>query len=155
MNKICGKCRESKSLNEFHKKGIRYHNSCKSCRKEESKIYYWDFLKDRRKENNKQIKKYKHILREKARQWLYEYLSDKKCIDCPENDPVVLDFDHVKGQKKMLVSQMILSGYSLKTIQKEIEKCDIRCANCHRRKTAKEQGQYKYRKSLRKVTNGK
>ncbi|KKM74976.1 hypothetical protein LCGC14_1394930 [marine sediment metagenome] len=32
----------------------------------------------------------------------------------------------------------MLGNYTLKRIQQEIDKCDIRCANCHRRKTAVE-----------------
>jgi hypothetical protein len=33
------------------------------------------------------------------------------------------------------VSQMISDGLPLGRIVAEMEKCDIRCANCHRRKT--------------------
>ena len=54
------------------------------------------------------------------------------CIDCGEDNPLVLEFDHVRGEKKANVSDMGNQAYSIKTIQKEIEKCEIRCANCHR-----------------------
>lgn len=62
-------------------------------------------------------------------------------VDCGEKDIVVLEFDHVRGEKKMNISSMV-SAYCLKTIQGEIEKCDIRCANCHRKKTAKERNYF-------------
>tara|TARA_R110001592_G_scaffold328242_2_gene609693 strand:+ start:259 stop:678 length:420 start_codon:yes stop_codon:yes gene_type:complete len=55
-----------------------------------------------------------------------------ECVDCGEGNPIVLEFDHVRGKKKMCVSDMRNQSYSIKTIQKEIDKCDIRCANCHR-----------------------
>lgn len=57
------------------------------------------------------------------------------CLDCGETNPLVLDFDHVKGRKRGNVSDMVRWSYSLETIKKEIRKCEIRCANCHRKKT--------------------
>lgn len=74
-----------------------------------------------------------------ARAW--EYLGVHSCVDCGETDPVVLQFDHL-GDKLRDVSTMILSGFAWATIQAEIEKCQVRCVNCHRRKTAREQGTY-------------
>jgi 5-methylcytosine-specific restriction endonuclease McrA len=67
-----------------------------------------------------------------------EYLKTHPCIDCGEADIVVLDFDHINpATKKDNVSNLIYSG-SIKTVLEEIEKCEIRCANCHRRKTARQ-----------------
>jgi len=57
------------------------------------------------------------------------------CVDCGEDNPVVLDFDHVKGYKRGNISDMARWSYSLETIKEEIRKCEIRCANCHRKKT--------------------
>jgi hypothetical protein len=75
----------------------------------------------------------------KVRKLLLEYLSTKHCFDCGENDPVVLDFDHKNTKTKFKNVSMMLSGhYSWISVMKEIEKCDIRCANCHRRKTYKQ-----------------
>ena len=45
-----------------------------------------------------------------------------------------MDFDHLRD-KKMNVSRMINSPYSLEEIINEISKCDLLCANCHRRRT--------------------
>ena len=55
-----------------------------------------------------------------------------ECVDCGEGNPIVLEFDYVRGDKKMCVSDMRNQSYSIKTIQEEIDKCEIRCANCHR-----------------------
>ena len=57
------------------------------------------------------------------------------CVDCGESNPVVLDFDHVKGEKKRAIADMVSNYYSIKTIKEEMRKCEIRCANCHRKKT--------------------
>ena len=45
--------------------------------------------------------------------------------------------------KRFDISKAVLSGYSLNAIRLEMQKCDIRCANCHRRRTAKQFGWYR------------
>jgi hypothetical protein len=68
------------------------------------------------------------------------FLREHPCVDCGEADPIVLDFDHVRGTKRMKISRMLSGTYSLKAIFEEIEKCEVRCANCHRRITASRGG---------------
>ena len=75
--------------------------------------------------------------RKRNSQFVFEYLMTHPCIDCGEDDPIVLEFDH-KGNKSINVSDMISRSYSIEKIKLEIQKCDVRCANCHRRKTAKD-----------------
>jgi hypothetical protein len=55
----------------------------------------------------------------------------------------VLQFDHVRGVKLMAIAQMIPRGYSLVKVRAEIDKCEVRCANCHIRKTAKDFNYYR------------
>ena len=56
------------------------------------------------------------------------------CMDCGNRfPPHVMDFDHVRGEKLMTVSG--LGGTSTSRVLREIEKCDIVCANCHRIRT--------------------
>jgi hypothetical protein len=79
--------------------------------------------------------------RTQVRAHLFEYLSEKSCIDCGEKDPVVLEFDHKNRKDKFKIIAKMLSGhYSWNSILTEIKKCDVRCANCHRRKTYIELG---------------
>ena len=77
--------------------------------------------------------------RVKIRSKLFEFISTKSCIDCGEKDPVVLEFDHRESETKFKIVAKMLSGhYSWKSVTREIDKCDVRCANCHRRKTYKQ-----------------
>jgi hypothetical protein len=67
----------------------------------------------------------------------------KPCVDCGEQDPVVLDLDHVFGVKAFNIGDAI-TRLSWGKIQGELEKCVVRCANCHRRKTAKQFQWFKF-----------
>lgn len=77
------------------------------------------------------------------RLWLWYYLEQHPCVDCGETDPTVLVFDHVDPAEKYKdVGIMIHNGCSLKKVKAEIAKCEVRCANCHSRRTAKQFGYY-------------
>jgi len=72
----------------------------------------------------------------KNQEKLFEYLDDCECADCGEDDSRVLQFDHVRGEKRGNVTQMVSSGYGWDKILEEIAKCEIVCANCHIKRTA-------------------
>lgn len=75
------------------------------------------------------------------RGYILNYLLAHPCIDCGERDPVVLEFDHRPGEvKRFNLAQSIRKNFSLASIKTEIEKCDVRCANCHIRMTYKRAG---------------
>lgn len=82
-------------------------------------------------------------LRERNLRHLFDRLRSSGCIDCGERDLVVLDFDHL-GEKVANVSRMAHREWSLARIDAEIAKCEVRCANCHRRRTARELGYYRH-----------
>ena len=86
---------------------------------------------------------HKHRKRTELRIRILGYLSTHHCVGCGESDPLVLEFDHVKGQKLKDVSRLVNDCVKWGIIQKEIEKCVVLCANCHRRKTHKQLGFWK------------
>jgi len=64
------------------------------------------------------------------------HLLSQPCADCGEPDPRVLDFDHRDGaQKDNEVMRLAQDGYSVARVLGEIEKCDVRCRNCHAKVT--------------------
>lgn len=78
----------------------------------------------------------KDILRAaKNRLWLRLYKVQKGCFDCGyKNHHAALEFDHLPEFKKQrTISSMCYS--SLETIKKEIDKCQVVCANCHNIRT--------------------
>jgi hypothetical protein len=72
---------------------------------------------------------------QERRQWVAEYLLSHPCIDCGETDPDVLDFDHVRGKKLFCIGRAVQGGYSMTSLVAEVAKCEVRCANCHRKVT--------------------
>lgn len=131
---ICSKCLVDKDISNFSlrnkEKGIK-HKDCKDChslyRKQHYLLYKDKYIAKAREWNNKQGR----ILS----LFLFNLLSQSECIDCGEKDILVLEFDHL-GNKKFNISSMYKNRYSINAVRKELEKCVVRCANCHRRKTA-------------------
>ncbi len=101
--------------------------------------------KDRIKESKKR-NELKYV--NKKRKIVIDYLKSHPCIDCKESDILVLDFDHINPSDKMGNIANMVSGGSIGDLISEIKKCDIRCANCHRRKTAKQFNSYKFESVL-------
>jgi len=113
---------------------------CKDCAKEYKKAYY--LLNKEKLINYSKKSSKKSKLRNG--QFIWDYLKENSCVDCGESDPIVLEFDHKIGiDKHKDISLMVKDGYSIDMIKKEIDKCDVRCANCHRRKTANTFNWYK------------
>jgi hypothetical protein len=87
--------------------------------------------------------------RDANRPLLLAYLLDHPCVDCGQRDPVLLDFDHRDRSSKRSEVARLASTKPWQQVIAEIEKCDVRCANCHRRRTAR---QFGWGKLLRGVT---
>ena len=69
-----------------------------------------------------------------SRAWFTAYKATLFCIECGENHPAALDFHH-KNPKKTdkKVNELVSDGHTKKRIQEEIDKCEVLCANCHRK----------------------
>jgi hypothetical protein len=70
--------------------------------------------------------------------WLIEYFAAHPCVDCGETDPVVLQFDHLRDKQFDIGAGLIDKNWEV--VLAEIDKCEVRCANCHRRRTAERGG---------------
>lgn len=75
-----------------------------------------------------------HYNKQQFKKRLSDIKESSGCADCGVNNPIVLDFDHLKD-KKYNISRMIHDGFSWAAIKKEISKCEVVCANCHRIRT--------------------
>jgi len=140
VQKICTICGEERDAEKdfnwkYSARGIR-QTRCKACQSQVGKQHY---------KNNKQsyldrarIRGNQVIADNQSR--LSAHLASHPCIDCGHTDIRILEFDHVRGNKSGHVSRMVGLGYSWTTIEAELAKCDVRCANCHRIKTSTQSG---------------
>ena len=130
--KICTECGQERLLNEFHIKRGRLRSNCKWCVSRYTKEHY--------KNNREYYLKKATINRKRGqarlREFLFTYKKEHPCVDCGESDPIVLEFDHIENKVDGL-ARMATRALKLSTIIAEISKCDVVCANCHKRRTAK------------------
>jgi hypothetical protein len=133
---VCTACGESKQVDDF---AFRYqadgkrHRRCKTCIASYGRKHYSRNRQAYITRNVANMRMRRRAL--KARVW--EYLLEHPCVDCGETDPVVLEFDHVEPEsKRSEIYCMVQGAYGLGTLLTEIRKCEVRCANCHRRRTA-------------------
>lgn len=124
--KICIRCNKHEAIRDRPA-------WCGECKRSYDRKYYQKtkLLRQKQKQNNSAR------IRDRNRLYIIDYLSSHPCIDCGESDTVVLEFDHFRD-KTYDVAELSGRCVSLATLQEEINKCEVRCANCHRRKTAKQ-----------------
>jgi hypothetical protein len=138
ITKVCTGCGMPKPMDEFpirHKLRGTRGTRCRSCRSAYGKLHY-------------QRKRDHYLARAKARRaggrgrgskyWAYlmSHLQSHPCVDCGETDPLVLQFDHRDGTMKVDAVGRMVNRANWSSLLAEIAKCDVRCANCHRLRTA-------------------
>lgn len=117
----------------------RYQKSPKgvASRQRTTKKYEASRIRTRTPEQRESMSVYYKNRRDRQRAMLDRIKVESGCLDCGYDErPEALDFDHVRGEKKYSVGRM--PGRSDKAIFAEVEKCVVRCANCHRIKTSEE-----------------
>lgn len=123
--KKCSKCKKEKNIYEFAKHSNRkdgLQSVCRLCKSEIDSMYY--------KCNRKSCVKRNAINREKLKQDVNAIKMANPCL-CGEKDIVCLDFHHMSN-KNFDISIFVSKGCRRKVL-KEITKCVILCANCHRK----------------------
>jgi len=134
QTKPCPKCLSTKSLQAFPRRGAGRSPSgyCLECQRVYSRAHY---RRNKAKHNaRRHANQVVYVARNKQR--MRVFLEDRSCIDCGNANPIVLEFDHVRGKKRYEISIMLNAGFAWARILEEVAKCEIRCANCHRVKTA-------------------
>lgn len=149
--KKCPQCELTKPLSDFNRKRKRngelgYQPLCRVCNAIKCRAYY----AANREYHQKVVGEKKRRYIDRNRRFVYEYLLNNPCIECGEKHPCKLDFDH-RENKEEVVSRLIWNA----KLKREIAKCDVLCAGCHRIKTAKDHGWWmygEYEKHLAKQT---
>jgi hypothetical protein len=129
----CGRCRAAKPLSDFawrrRARGQR-DNYCRLCRAAYKQAHY-AANRERYLANARHRKRV--VVNERA-VYLVEFFREHPCVDCGESDPIVLEFDHLADKRFEIAKGIRDRKWS--DVLDEIAKCDVVCANCHRRRTA-------------------
>ena len=135
--RTCTTCHVAQPASEFAIKNTRTglrSTKCKSCQRAYSRLHYRGnrglYLDKAAKRNARE--------RDRLAVVLLEYLATHPCVDCGTTDVTVLEFDHRDGTAKVATITALIRQFRLREIEAEIAKCDVRCANCHRRRTARQ-----------------
>lgn len=135
----CRECGTTRPIEEFSISKGKPSNLCRPCKREYDNSYHAARTPEAKQRKMDLQEARKDILRKN----LWEYKLNHPCVDCGESDPIVLEFDHTDIEtKEHTICDMIKSGRSWEMILKEISKCVVRCANCHRRRTFTQFGWY-------------
>ena len=139
--KSCTKCKKGLPIDMFNwsnKSKGRRESECKVCGRKRHREYH--------KKNPEVGRIRARRNRHRNRQLVLDYMLEHPCINCGEADPLVLEFDHRDpSEKSFCISNACSRKRSLNVIKEEIKKCDVLCANCHRRKTAKQFRYFNYK----------
>lgn len=129
----CRRCGKLKPIEEFvwrQKAAGKRSPYCRRCRATYAQAHY---TANRQVYIDRARRRKEGVGRQRVA-YLMEFLRTNPCVDCGESDPLVLEFDHVVD-KAFTIGEG-LRDRNWKSVLDEIAKCDVVCANCHRRRTA-------------------
>lgn len=129
--KMCGTCHKVKPWTDFNRKTSRADGRqevCRDCNRLSSREYY----QRNREHHIAVIRARTNAQRAASIALVTEHLLTHPCVDCGNPDLRVLDFDHrPSALKRDAVMKLVRDGFSTRTVADEIDKCDVRCRNCH------------------------
>ena len=132
--RACTKCGELKPRDAFppvRRGEPKLQSWCRECFATYGREYY----RKNREAQKARLLRNAATKRADNQRRMIEYLRAHPCVDCGQTDIIVLQFDHL-ANKERDVANMLTGSWSWSAIEKEIAKCEVRCANCHRLRTA-------------------
>jgi hypothetical protein len=135
--KQCVTCHVTKGVSEFNRARREMDGHQPRCRE-----CFMSWYANNRVPHGDSVRDRKVRVRGEHQARLAAFLLKNPCSDCGEADLAVLEFDHRPGEdrKRANIAVLIAEALSWPVIALEISKCDVRCANCHRRRTSERAG---------------
>lgn len=124
----CSRCDSELPVSAFNRSGDGYQWWCREC--------FRSYFRARGQLHRDQTAAALRRRREAGQKYVEAVKRRSVCADCGISEPVVLDFDHI-GSKRAEISKLTAEGASIATIKTEIGQCEVVCAICHRRRTAR------------------
>lgn len=130
--KRCCTCHEHRPLTDFNARAAAADGLQARCRDCSRQWYLAN-----RDAHRARVRRRSTAVKRDYKRRIGEHLLAHPCVDCGEADVRVLDFDHLDAaQKRADIATMVNAGGRWSDIELEIAKCEVRCANCHRRVTS-------------------
>jgi hypothetical protein len=140
--RACSRCGVSKPLADFswrRRAKFQRDTFCRACRAAYGKEHY----AANRQRYIDQARARKQAAARERYAFLIRFLHEHPCVDCGETDPVVLEFDHL-ADKEFNIGQGFAER-NWESVLAEMQKCEVVCANCHRRRTARRRRSFRIR----------
>lgn len=138
----CYMCGETRPEAEFAFADIAKGTRQRHCRKCQAAYRHAHYLANRDEYIRREVARINKY-RIDNRALMLAYLLAHPCVDCGETDPVKLEFDHRDPSLKRGNIGVMAARKPWRLVLREVEKCDVRCVNCHLRRTAQ---QFNWRK---------
>ncbi len=115
--KTCPTCKLEQPNSEYNKncrKKDGLQNTCKTCNKLSSRKHYLN-----NKDKVKAAVRARNIrVTDESKKVVYDYLLTHPCVDCGEDDPIVLEFDHIDPETKVaaiakLINKQLNTKYEI------------------------------------------
>ena len=117
-------------------KGQKYTPEQRDAQRARVRAHYkanQQYYKDKARSRGKELKAQNRAL-------VIEYLREHPCVDCGNSDIEVLQFDHRDPVEKSFSLGADALRLKWARVMEEISKCDIRCANCHIKRSRRQFG---------------
>lgn len=129
--KVCVTCHvwlPMTAYNERARAKDGHQARCRAC----SRAWY----EENKVEHRKNVRRRNDRVRRELQEVVRRHLLAHPCVVCGETDLRVLEFDHRDPAAKRASVGVLQGGsFSLARLLEEIDRCDVKCANCHRIRT--------------------
>ena len=144
---VCSTCKQWQPLTEYNRRSQApdgLQSRCRACNGA------WYAANKARHVAN--VRQRNDRVRLEYQQRIADHLARHPCVDCGEADLRVLEFDHTDPRTELgTIGRLVASSLEWGRIQAEIDKCQVRCSNCHRVRTMTDCGSYRVEAERRRL----
>jgi AcrR family transcriptional regulator len=131
----CGRCSRTLPETDFNRSGNGRQHWCRAC--------FAAYFRERGDVHRRQVRRSLQARRTRACELVRGFLAARSCVDCGEDEILVLEFDHCRGEKEAGIARLVYQGVRPEVLRRELERCEVVCVNCHRRRTARRAGSFR------------
>ena len=136
--KTCYQCKQEKELDAFASRQGKTLSYCIQCYE-----HAYGPLSEKKANDTAKARAMRKRQTKKCQEFIKTLLESTPCMDCGIKDLIVLQFDHRNPEEKESGISCLMAEGRMTRLQEEVAKCDVVCANCHIKRTAKTFGSWR------------